>query len=499
MPRTLGERVRAGPGPLLLHERTERRLVDVDALLGRHLQREVDREAVRVVQRERLVPGDDGSAARRRGTLRQANRGVEDRRPGDQRAPERLFLGVRDARDPLEIGLEVRVGRRHRVLAHRKERRQRQALDAEQAHGPHTPAQEPAQDVAASLVRRGDAVTDQHERGAHVVGHHPHPDVVLVHRAVTAPRELLRGLDDREDLVDLVHVVLALEQVRDPLEAHAGVDVLLLELAEQREVLLAAARAALVLHEHEVPDLQVAVLVDDRTTLGTELGPTVDVDLRAGSGRPRLPGGPEVVLHPATLDPLVREARDPLPEQRGLVVVVVHRDPDRLRVEPVATLRDGAGDQLPRVGDRPLLEVVAEGEVAVHLEERAMTGRLADLVDVQRAHALLHARRTRPRRRLLPEHVRDERHHPGDREQEGRVLGDQGGRGDDGVTSCGEEVEPTLADLGGTHVVLGRPVSVVGAGPACRSSGSEEGVRKIPVVVRVDGDSSSAGGRVACS
>jgi hypothetical protein len=32
--------------------------------------------------------------------------------------------------------------------------------------------------------------------------------------------------------------------------------------------------------------------------------------------------------------------------------------------------------------DRALLEVVAEGEVAVHLEERAVPGGLADLLDV---------------------------------------------------------------------------------------------------------------------
>jgi hypothetical protein len=58
----------------------------------------------------------------------------------------------------------------------------------------------------------------------------------------SAARRLLGSRDDREDLVDLVHVVDALQQVGDALEAHAGVDVLLRQLAAMSEVLLAAAR-----------------------------------------------------------------------------------------------------------------------------------------------------------------------------------------------------------------------------------------------------------------
>jgi hypothetical protein len=62
--------------------------------------------------------------------------------------------------------------------------------------------------------------------------------------------------------------------------------------------------------------------------------------------------------------------------------------------------------------DRTFLEVVAEGEVARHLEERVVAGGLADLVDVAGAHALLHAGRALVRRRLLTEEVRLELHHP---------------------------------------------------------------------------------------
>ena len=43
---------------LLLHQLLEALLVDAEALLGRELEREVEREAVGVVEQERLVGAD---------------------------------------------------------------------------------------------------------------------------------------------------------------------------------------------------------------------------------------------------------------------------------------------------------------------------------------------------------------------------------------------------------------------------------------------------------
>src|SRR5665811_738291 len=177
------------------------------------------------------------------------------------------------------------------------------------------------------------------------------------------------------------------------------------------------------------------------------------------AGRARLAGVPVVVLLAAPLDPLVRETRDPLPELGRLGVVVVDGDPHLVRVEAVAAVGRGAGDQLPGVGDGTFLEVVTEGEVAIHLEERAVPGRLADLFDVLRPHALLHARGTGPGSRLLAEHVRDEWHHARDREQGGRVRGDQRRARHHRVIALGKEVQPAAADLGGAHPVLSKSSS----------------------------------------
>ena len=174
--------------------------------------------------------------------------------------------------------------------------RQHRLVDAEQPHRADRPAQQPPHDVAAALVAGCDAVADQHQGAAHVVGDHPQQHVVALVgplvgpvtglRAVALAGHLGRALEDRVDLVDLVEVVDALQQVGDALQAHAGVDVRLRQRAEDREVVLALARAALVLHEDEVPDLQVAVLVGDRAALATVLRAAVEVDLRARTRRP---------------------------------------------------------------------------------------------------------------------------------------------------------------------------------------------------------------------
>src|SRR4029078_4871951 len=99
----------------------------------------------------------------------------------------------------------------------------------------------------------------------------------------------------------------------------------------------------------------------------------------------------------------------------------------------------GPAPDRPGELDGPRLEVVPEREVAVHLEERAVPGGLADLVDVEGAHALLDAGGPAVRRGLLAEEVRLEGHHPGVDEQQVRVVVQQWRAGDDGVPALPEE------------------------------------------------------------
>ena len=82
-------RRRASCAALLVHQRLEAVLVNAEAVLGDELEREVEREAVRVVQQESVGGGDPlapSSAAR-------ADQLVEQRAALLQRAPEALLLG----------------------------------------------------------------------------------------------------------------------------------------------------------------------------------------------------------------------------------------------------------------------------------------------------------------------------------------------------------------------------------------------------------------------
>ena len=97
-----------------------------------------------------------------------------------------------------------------------------------------------------------------------MVGDDPHAHVVMVGLAglgaggaatVDLSGELLGGLDDGEDLVDLIHVGLVLHDEGQTLQTGAGIDGRLVELAQELEV-VPLALSAQELVEDEVPDLQ---------------------------------------------------------------------------------------------------------------------------------------------------------------------------------------------------------------------------------------------------
>ncbi len=386
------------------------------------------------------------------GTPDVADGQVEHRRTRGEGVQERLLLGAGDVADPGEAGVHLRIGRLHRVSADREQLGEGRLLHAEQPHRADHPPQQPAQDVPAGLVAGADPVVDQHQPGPDVVGDHPKAYVVRVVRAVRLARDLGGAGDDREDLVDLVQVVDPLQQVGRPLQPHPGVDVLPGQVADHVEVVLGPDRGQLLLHEDQVPDLQEPVLVDDRAAVRTELRPTVDVDLAAraaGTGDAHVP---VVVEQTAALDPLLRQPGDAAPERGRLVVGLQHGHPDLVGVEAEEAGLLCAGDQLPGVADRLGLEIVAEGEVAVHLEERAVPGGLADLLDVEGPDALLDARGAVERRLFDAGEVRLERDHAGVHEQQGRVVVEQRRARHDFVPTRGVEVEEPAPDLGGFHL-----------------------------------------------
>ena len=111
------------------------------------------------------------------------------------------------------------------------------------------------------------------------------------------------------------------------------------------------------------------------------------MDLGAGAAGTDIAHGPPVVLFAEAQDALRRRAPFD-PEALGLVVVGVDREP-----EPLNRQAQFVDQQMPGKVDGFLLEVVAKGEVAQHLEKgvvaRAGTDVLQVVVLAADAHALL--------------------------------------------------------------------------------------------------------------
>ena len=444
---------------LLGHQSAEALLVDGHALLGGHLEGQIDREAVGVVQRERRRARNDGSTLR---FLSRRNCGVQDRRTCAEGAAECIFLRVSDLGDRLPVGLQLGVRRLHRVLRCREQRGHRRLVDAEQTHRANRATDQAAQHVAATIVARTHPVSNEHQGGPHVVGHDAHTHVIIVSgtglgtrsaQPVTLTAHLHGGLNDGEYLVNLVHVGLVLHDEGQTLQTGTCIDRLLVELAQQR-VVLAGALTAHVLVEDQVPHLEVAVAtrVDGTAhSLGAVFGTAVVVPLRAGARGARLAGVPEILLARQAHD-VLRVHADLLGQHvESFLVLVPNRHPEAIAIQAVLALVARTRQQVPRIVDRAFLEVIAEGEVAVHLEERAVTGRLADVVDVVRADALLHRRGARPRRRLNARDVGDERNHARDREQNRGLRRDERNGRTNLMTLLLEVVEPAGADFRRTH------------------------------------------------
>ncbi len=246
-----------------------------------------------------------------------------------------------------------------------------------------------------------------------------------------------------------------LDEHRAALEPHPRVDVLL------RQRRHAAVRGEVELHEDEVPELDVAIAaLAVRPAVGLAaavLGAPVVVELgarAAGAGLARR--APEVLGARERHDALTR---DSLPQPGGDGDLVLS-DPERrvagedARPEPVGVEAEVLRHELPREVDGAILEVVAEREVAEHLEHRRVAGGEPYLVEVgvlpAGAKALLDGREARRGRLLVAREVRLQRLHAGADEQRRRVLGrrDERERREPHVLSRLEERKESLAELG---------------------------------------------------
>ena len=292
-----------------------------------------------------------------------------------------------------------------------------------------------------------------------MVRDHAHGHVGLVGLAVFVAGEFADAGEHAGEDVGVIVAVLALEHGAEALEAHARVDV----AGGQR--LQVAVGHALILHEHEVPDLDhVRVGLVDQVPAG-DAGcglllrrADVDVDLGAGAAGARLAHLPEIVVLVAQQDVVFGEVFAPGLLRFGVERGAVFRGAlEHGGIEEVLVDLIDLGQELPGPVDGLGLEVVAEAPVAEHLEHRVVVGVVSDFFQVvvlaAHAQALLRVGGAQVRGLGVAQEDVLELVHAGVGEHQGGVVLDDHRRGrHDGVALGCEEVEEFLSDFLGGHI-----------------------------------------------
>ena len=301
--------------PLRLEAPLEAAAVDGHVPFAGHILDEVQGQPEGVVQAEDLLPGQYAAVG-----LRQ--RRLEAGQTVGQHRVEPVLLGPHHSGYRLAAGPELGIRASHLAGHHVDEAVQERAGHAQLLAVAHRAPHDLAQHVAAPLVRGHDAVADEEGHRAQVVGDDPHRDVVgrrraaRRQRAVDAAGRLADGAQQRREQVGVVVRGLLLDDRDDALQPHAGVD----GRGGQRGQL--PARVAVELHEHVVPDLDVALATAvDAPASGLVAGDVVAavvMDLRAPAAGAGVAHRPEVVLGPHLDD--APGGDEPAPRRVRLVV-----------------------------------------------------------------------------------------------------------------------------------------------------------------------------------
>ena len=270
----------------------------------------------------------------------------------------------------------------------------------------------------------------------------------LVLAAGRNARQALAGRDQRAERVDIIIVMLALHHRRDTLKPHARVDAGLGQALARTICLL------LELHKDEIPDLDeaIAILIRAARRPAGDICAVIVEYFAARPTRPRIAHRPEIVRGRDADDPIIRQARNLLPQIGRIIIIVVNRDQQLVLGQPPFT-----GQQCPGMCDRLFLEIIAEREIPEHFKERMMPRGIADIIKIivlaACAYAFLAGCRPRDGPRLKPgKHVL-ERHHTSVRKHQCRVVvRHQRRRRDDIMARSPEIIEEGPADfIGRAH------------------------------------------------
>ena len=261
------------------------------------------------------------------------------------------------------------------------------------------------------------------------------------------------GCNYRIDLVDLVHIRLVLHDKCKTFQTCTGIDSFLIKFTEQR-VVLASAFAAHVLVEDQVPQLKIAVSAGINVAthgLGAVGRTTIVVPFAAGAGGTGLAGIPEVLFAGKTNNMARIHADLFRQDVECFFVLFPDGHPHALTVEAVLAFRLITREQIPCEVDRAFLEVVAEGEVTVHLEEGTVASGSSNVIDVIGTNALLNRCCPGPGRRFNPDDVGNKRNHSRDGEENRGLRRNKRHRRANLMALGCKVVKPTLTNFRSAH------------------------------------------------
>ncbi len=167
--------------------------------LARDVLGEIEREAVGVVQAERIHAGDHAVADLGRDV-------VENLHARIQRFSKTLFLGLQGAHDGVDLGRQFGIGHAHLLDQGRHQLAEERLAHAQHPAVAQCAADDTAQHVTAAFVGRQHAIDDQERTGTDVVGDHAQRLVFQVGGAGQLGGLADQGLE-QVDLIVGVHVL----------------------------------------------------------------------------------------------------------------------------------------------------------------------------------------------------------------------------------------------------------------------------------------------------
>ena len=227
-----------------LHLTLETGLIDAQAALAGDITGQVHGEAVGVVQLEHhltrnFLAGQFGEIL------------LQNLQTLLQGLGKLLFLGFQHALDMSLLLHQFREGRAHFAGQGGIDLVEEGTAGTELVAVTAGAANDATQHIAAAFVGRQYAVGNQEAAGADMVSHHLQRGLAFVGAANRDRRRIQQALEQ----VDLVVRVDVLQHGTDAFQPHTGVH------ARRRQRVQHAVRGAVELHEHVVPDLDVAVAI----------------------------------------------------------------------------------------------------------------------------------------------------------------------------------------------------------------------------------------------